>query len=291
MRASDVVEDIVLTGWSEPVPPAAQARAIAALEGGRVLVLPGLAFALDDAERGALDPGRLAADRKNISYDPATGRCSGHDPDGRLAAVLRRFGDGAERLVRALLPAYGAGLERARASFRPAEIVGRSYSPRHDDRRLHVDAFPSRPTQGRRILRVFSNVAADGTAREWLVGEPFEDFARTFLPRLRGMWPGQAWAMATLGLTKSRRSAYDHCMLGLHDAAKLDALWQQSTARVKLHFTPGTTWVCFTDQVLHAATAGHSAFEQTFHVGVDVMRAPGSSPLRVLETLTGRALV
>ena len=66
------------------------------------------------------------------------------------------------RLVSGLLPGYAAALQRARTSFRPAEIAGRAYSPRHDDRLLHVDAFPTRPMAGRRILRVFSNVAPDG---------------------------------------------------------------------------------------------------------------------------------
>ena len=62
--------------------------------------------------------------------------------------MLRRFGDAAETLLRDLLPAYAPALERARTSFRPAEIAGRDYSPRHDDRLLHVDAFPSRPMRG-----------------------------------------------------------------------------------------------------------------------------------------------
>jgi hypothetical protein len=97
--------------------------------------------------------------------------------------MLRRFGDAAEALLRDLLPGYAPALERARTSFRPAEIAGREYSPRHDDRLLHVDAFPSRPMRGRRILRLFCNVAADGAPRAWRVGEPFPDFARQFLPR------------------------------------------------------------------------------------------------------------
>jgi hypothetical protein len=48
---------------------------------------------------------------------------------------------------------------------------------------LHVDAFPSRPIRGERILRVFTNIHPDSTqARVWRVGEPFEDIARRYLP-------------------------------------------------------------------------------------------------------------
>ena len=55
-------------------------------------------------------------------------------------------------------------------------------------------------------------------------------------------------------------------------------------------FRSGTTWLCFTDQVLHAALAGHCALEQTFHVPVSAMAAPQLTPLRVLERLAGRHL-
>ena len=57
-----------------------------------------------------------------------------------------------------------------------------------------------------------------------------------------------------------------------------------------MSFPPGTTWLCFTDLVLHAALAGHCALEQTFHLPVAAMAHPERSPLRVLEGLAGRAL-
>ncbi len=294
MQAADVVEELPQADWAGPFGPADQARAIAALEGGRVVVLPNLAFPLMPEETPFLDAGTLDNSRKNISYDPRTGKCSGTGYEGaelgRLSAMLQRYGAGAEALMRGLFPQYGAALERARTSFRPAEISGRDYSPRHDDRRLHVDAFPTRPTHGRRILRVFTNVAPGGVARHWRVGEPFPDFARQFLPRTGRMFPGQAWAMAALGLTKGRRSEYDHAMLGLHDTGKLDMKYQKDAPQAELFFAPGTTWMCFTDQVLHAALAGRCAFEQTFHLPVAAMADAEKSPIRTLERIAGRAL-
>ena len=295
MDTQDVVAELAGDGWSGPFDVEACRRAVAALEAGLVVSLPRLRFELNPVETGFLTDQALDQSRKNISFDPTTGRCHGSGFEGEqlaaLTAMLDRFGRQADALVRGLLPGYAPALERGRTSFRPAEIAGRTATPRHDDKRLHVDAFPTRPMRGRRIFRLFSNIAPDGVLRQWRVGEPFADFAAQFLPRLRSMPPGQAWAMELLGLTKGRRSRYDHLMLGLHDAAKLDAAYQQNAPRVALAFPPGATWMCFTDAVLHAALAGRCALEQTFYLPVAAMAEPERSPLRVLERLAGRALV
>ena len=79
---------------------------------------------------------------------------------------------------RRCFPRYAPYVRRARTSFRPQPAVGRAVSWRKDDSRLHVDAFPSRPNHGERILRVFSNVSPDED-RVWRVGESFEAVART----------------------------------------------------------------------------------------------------------------
>jgi hypothetical protein len=295
MTADEVLEMLPLVGWEGPFSPAVQRRATDALESGRVLVLPALRFVVAEREQGFLDAGSLGGRRKNVSLDPDSGRLgnSALPPAyaSALAAMMQRFATAATRLVTGLLPDYTAALQRARTSFRPAEIAGRTYSPRHDDRLLHVDAFPTRPMAGRRILRVFSNVAPDGAPRQWHVGEPFPDFARAFFPRVKPALPGSAWVLQRLGLTKGRRSAYDHIMLGLHDAGKLDSAYQADGPKAEASFSSGSTWLCFTDQVLHAALAGHCALEQTFHVPMTALAHPEQAPLRVLERLAGRALV
>ncbi len=289
MDARDVIEELPITEWHGPFDAALRSRAVDALEAGRVMLLEELPFRVAPDEMFLLSPKVMGSERKNISLDPASGRVGntslGGAEGGRLVAMLRRFGDSAERLLHDLLPGYAPALERARTSFRPAEIAGRAYSPRHDDRLLHVDAFPSRPMGGRRILRLFCNIAPDGAARAWRVGEPFPDFARQFLPRMRPALPGGAWFLERLGLTKGRRSEYDRLMLRLHDMGKLDAAYQSGAPKADLVFAAGTTWFCFTDQVLHAALAGHCALEQTFHVPVTAMMHPERSPLRVLESL------
>jgi hypothetical protein len=291
MDAGDVLEKLPIAEWHGPFDAALRTQAIDALEAGRVLSLVQLPFRIAPDEMFLLAPRVMGSERKNISFDPASGRVSNSALSGteamKLAAMLQRFGDGAEQLLRDLLPGYAPALQRARTSFRPAEIAGREYSPRHDDRLLHVDAFPSRPMHGRRILRLFCNVAPDGAPRTWHVGEPFPDFARQFLPQTRGGLPGSAWLLERLGVTRGRRSEYDRIMLRLHDTGKLDAAYQSRAPKADVAFPAGTTWLCFTDQVLHAAIAGHCALEQTFHLPVASMAHPERSPLRVLESLRG----
>ncbi len=295
MTPADVLEDLPISDWDGPFSPELSARAVDALEAGRVLILPRLEFRLQPSETGFLDPSIAVADRKNISLDPGATACDATalEPGQaeQLATMMRRFSDQAAALVEGLAPGYTGYLERARTSFRPVEIAGRNYSPRHDDRRLHVDAFPTRPMRGRRILRVFSNIACDGAARDWRVGEPFAAFAEQFVPRVRRPLPGSAFVLQALSLTKGRRSGYDEIMLSLHDQAKLDEAYQADAPKTPVAFPAGATWLCFTDQVLHAALSGHSALEQTFHLPVEAMAWPERSPLKVLEKLTGRALV
>ena len=293
MDAAEVLETLPITAWHGPFEAALRQQALAALEGGKVLVLPDLAFAVKPEEADLLRPDVSGAERKNVSLDPVTGQIGNADPESasRVGAMMQRFADDAMRLLNDLLPGYALMLERARTSFRPTEIAGRATSPRHDDRRLHVDAFPSRPLRGKRILRLFSNVAPDGAPRSWRVGEPFEAYAQRFLPRTHSPLPGSAWLLARLGFTKGQRSPYDHLMLRLHDRGKLDDAYQATGPRADVMFSSGTTWLCFTDQVLHAAMAGHCALEQTFHVPVAAMADPASTPLRVLERLANRTLV
>ena len=286
-------EEFKNADWQGPFDGETRARALAALESGHVLYFPHLRFLLQDGEREFLD-GRLTDGRaKNISLDHTTGKLQGTSASGeraaRLAAMIERFGAGATHFVEALLPNY-AGLERARTSFRPVEVEDRPYSVIQDDRLLHIDAFPSRPMKaGRRILRLFSNVAAQGS-RRWEVGEPFEDFARRFVPRLKPHPPGKSWLFEKLGVTRGKRSLYDETMLSLHDAAKRDGAWQKSSPHAVLDFPPGSTWLVYTDQVLHAALKGEFALEQTFHFDIAKMGEPDRAPIKVLERLTQRAL-
>jgi hypothetical protein len=288
------IEAIEVDGWYDRIPTETKDRAVDALERGKVLFFPHLGFDLNASERRLLSADVVKGDRKNITLDPATGKSHGSNLDSadtlQLEAMLARFAECIADFVHDLFPAYVGHLERARTTFRAVEILGRNYSPRKDDRLLHVDTFPSRPTGGRRILRVFSNVNPTGKPRIWQVGQNFEDFAAAFLPRLSKPSVVKAWVLNRLRVTKGARTGYDQLMLQLHDRGKLDAAYQTSAPRYEIAFPPNSTWMCFTDQVLHAALSGQFALEQTFHIDVTHMVVADRSPIKMLERMTGLTL-
>jgi 3-deoxy-D-manno-oct-2-ulosonic acid (Kdo) hydroxylase len=280
--------------WADPASSQTIDIATPALEQGRVLLLPHLAFGVGAGEQQIFSPDILAAS-KNTSFDPETGNVTGSTLKGpeleRLRRLVARFSHQASQLVERLLPRYRADIVRARASFRPVEIEGRQTSWRKDDTRLHVDAFPASPVQGRRILRVFSNVNPSGRPRTWRVGGDFEAVASRFAPRLRLPLPGSGALLRVLRITKSPRSRYDALMLQLHDRMKADAEFQQRSEQERVDFPPGSTWLAFTDAVSHAAMAGQYQLEQTFLLPVSAMIDEQRSPVRILERLKGRSLV
>jgi hypothetical protein len=266
---------------------------LGALEAGRVVFFPALGFEVEPAEAPLFTPAILGG-AKNASFDPRTGRLGSTTLAGRDAETLRtfmeRFSASTATLVDRLLANYRGAIAQARASFRPAEIAGRATSWRKDDTRLHVDSFPATPSGGRRILRVFTNVNPSGRERSWRVGGEFEPVARRFDAKLRLPWPGSSALLALLRVTKTPRSAYDALMLQLHDAMKGDDDFQRNAEQTRVDFPAGSTWIAFTDQVAHAATAGQYQLEQTFLLPVEAMRDPEQSPLRILERLKGRRL-
>jgi len=282
------------TAWDATADPLAAAALTTSLEEGGVLFLPGLRFTVEPRERGLLTPAILGSS-KNASFDPATGRVGGSTASGAdldlLRGLMQRFSASADALVVGLLPRYRGRVIRARASFRPAEIAGRQTTWRKDDTRLHVDSFPSTPSGGRRILRVFTNVNPDGRARAWRIGDDFERVARRFADGMRLPLPGTGHLLALVRVTKTPRTPYDALMLQLHDRMKEDDEFQRGSPQTAIDFPAGSTWLTFTDQVSHAAMSGHYQLEQTFLLPVDAMESPERSPLRVLERIKGRTLV
>jgi hypothetical protein len=297
-RARDIAEMIELVDastWNGPAHTNMADSAVTALEDGKVLFFPRLAFALSSEEQRFLSPKIADPAAKNVSFDPATAmlkHAAGSPND--LAAIermMRRYSGHALTLARTLLPDYAGALELGRTSFRPVEISARALSPRKDDTRLHVDAFPSTPTGGKRILRLFTNVNPSGKGRHWRLGAPFEDVAKSFANRISRHSAAFATLLSTVGATKSYRTAYDHTMLKMHDLMKADDVYQQEAVQTDFSFPPGSTWMVYTDKMSHAATGGQHVFEQTFYLPVHAMTDPSKSPLRILERLAGRSLL
>ena len=288
------VANLEVTEWKAPHDATMTDRAISELEAGRVLLLPRLPFTLLADERRFLAPSWSDEKAKNVSYDHAT-RQINHTPaqgeDRRaLAAMMGRYAQHAHDLITSLCPGYARDLEWGMTSYRPFEVRGRRTSPKKDDARLHVDAFASRPNQGRRILRVFSNINPRGEPRLWELGEDFAAVARRYSSHVPRQLPGSAWLLQKLHVTKGQRSAYDHVMLNLHDLAKLDEGYQRTSPKTPIQIPAASTWIVFTDYVMHAALGGQFVLEQTFYLPVLAMRDQQRAPLRILEQLYQRSL-
>ena len=266
-----------------------------------MLRLPNLRFELQPGEQRLLDPAVGDAKANNISLradgDALRGAgaspSAGPGPDNRAAlkAMPLRFRGQALARVARLFPHYRDRATIGSASFRPYAVDGRQRSWRQDDSRLHVDAFPSNPSRGQRLLRIFTNLNPHGEPRVWRVGEPFEDFAKSHVAQIGRPLPGSEWAMHALSITKRRRSECDHLALQLHDRSTADLGWQRNSPQITAPFAPGSTWIAYSDQVLHAVMSGQFMMEMTILLQPGDMLTPQRSPLSVLQRLTGRALL
>lgn len=273
-------------------------RALATLEGGGVLYLPGAGFELSARESALVAdaavtlPTRRERESRNgrptVIYDPALGRIlrtrMPGPGRGELEAMMARYSDWAAALLDDLLPAYAGGLVRDRLTYRPCE--------RAEAQGLHVDASYGRPTEGRGMLRVFCNISPEGRSRIWRVGEPFEPFARRYVPTARPPRTRRFEALlARLGVTRGRRTAYDRFMADIRGQVKRDAEYQRSGPQRVVRFPPGAAWIAITDLVLHGASSGQHSLDQTFFLPPEVMRDPARSSLRILERLSGYTLL
>jgi len=294
LSQEEVIEVSEIGDWHIAPDQQTTERMIRSLESGKVIYFPHLAFVLSNAERPFLSADCSDGKAKNVSYDPRNGSIQGTSCKGAdrsdLAAMISRFAAQARALVESLFPHYVPHLKQARTSYRPMPVEKRFASIRKDDSRLHVDAFASRPNCGMRILRVFTNINPEGDPRVWNIGENFEKFAPKYYGRIARQWPGSAWLLDHLGITKGKRSLYDHIMLELHDRAKMDDYYQQHCDKINFAFPAGSTWMMFSDRVLHAALSGQYLLEQTFNLPVSAMQDESRSPLRILEQSYQRKL-
>ena len=282
------------TSWDFEAPETSEI--IDTLEAGNVLFFPNLNFNLTEAEAALLGPELVDPKRKNISFNVEKDQLRGVvDPANEpvIKALLERYYASTKALVETLLPNYKGHLIEPVNSLRVHEIAKwqDTNSWRKDDTRLHVDAFPSRPIHGNRILRIFNNINPHGVPRSWRVGESFETLAERVLPGLKPYSPMASWIQDKLHITKSRRTHYDHLMLAMHDAMKADLEYQKNGVQWDVDFFPGATWVCYADQVPHAAMSGQYMLEQTYLIDVNGLKNPELAPLKILERLTGEALL
>jgi hypothetical protein len=298
------IDDYGAGGWQNVADAAARSRQYCAqLEAGAILYFSAPPFDLPPRDVEFLLALKPADSRlhKNISYRPESDLLRGFSDDTskpRVHEIMRHYAAQVREFVDAFLAPYADRLQMDYASFRPLEEEGRDLSLHKRNDLLHVDAFPSRPTRGARILRVFTNVnpAKD---RVWVVAERFPGLASRFagaagLPKYAnasGAWTQLKRGISRMGLLFPDRAPYDEFMLHFHDWLKENTEFQQAKeGKEKVAFPPRATWLVFTDGVPHSALSGQFAMEQTFIIPVEVLVAPEVSPIRVLEKLAGKAM-
>lgn len=279
---------------SEDISVELKTQAINALEDGKVLFFPNLGFKLNYEEKEFLKPNTFDLKVKSLKYNLKENKLWGvkhFAQEEELKEMIRRYSLFSQELIQNILPHYKNAMKMVNASLRPVEAEGRKQSKRHDDTRLHVDAFPSRPVKGERLLRVFCNINQEGSPRVWNAGEAFEEVATRFLPQISKPLPFSSHILKALKITKSLRTKYDHYMLGLHDTMKLDDNYQKNARKEKIEFPPNSVWVCFSDKTSHAVLSGRGLLEQTIYLPAEGMLHPSKSPLQIMEKMLGRKLV
>jgi hypothetical protein len=289
-------------GWSGAVATNRSRWYCEQLEANRVLYFSGPPFDFPDADREFLVQQKRAdsAVHKNVSYRPTQDKLNGFEGSAevmqRLREVLSNYSRQVVDFVRRFLAPYDGKYTLDFTSFRPIEEEGRALPLHKRNDLLHVDAFPTRPTRGGRILRVFTNIHPTKT-RVWNVGEDFpvlaDNLARDAgLDRFAASGSTTRWAAIprAFGAPIPDRSAYDRFMLRFHDYLKENAIYQTDSPKTRLEFPPMATWLVYTDGVPHAVLSGQHALEQTFIISRAGLVKPEISPIGVLEKLAGRPL-
>ena len=297
------VSDYTQAGWAVDTDRSERSRYYCdQLEQGKILFFRQPPFLLSDEDLAFLVSRNLGDSRlhKNISYRPARdllrGFSGGKENGRRLHRLLRDYSRRAAEFVSRFLAPYAGHLQLDYASFRPLEERGRDLPLHKRNDLLHVDAFPTRPTGGGRILRAFTNVNPSRN-RKWLVSDSFRQLAQKYAFQAgiqEAVAPNISNALKRLirrcGVRTADRSAYDRFMLRFHDFLKENATYQETCEKVQLEFPPLATWLVFTDGIAHAALSGQYAVEQTFVVPIPALVTPEHAPVRVLERICGQPL-
>ncbi len=244
-----------------------------------------------------------ASYHKNVSYRPAEDRLKGVDQENpaerdRVHAIMRAYSQNAVSFVSTLLKRYATEWKIDFASFRPIEEAGRRASLHSRNDLLHFDNFPTRPSHGDRLLRIFTNINPT-KPRVWITTDHFEALASTFADRI-GLYRKPTAldackdltikAAATLGLPVIDRPPYDRFMLKFHHAMKEDANFQESCRKDRWEFPAGSSWLVFTDGASHACLSGQYMLEQTFIVRRSSLANGDKAPISILEKLAGYPL-
>lgn len=263
--------------WQPALKEDEQQDLVSAIEQGRLICLPHLRFTLEVKEFDLLTPDWLSRGQHSIRYRlerDRLGSMRGNDGAKHcMRALLKAYAIQSAQLVASLFPSYCDHLSAGDTAFQINPVT----EP------LHIDAESKSPTQGRRILRVVSNINLHEETRLLRVGDSFESLMARYADSLSLGAPSIRRAMKAVKWTHSYRTLYDHCMLKIQRAMEKDASLQNSEDQTTYEFPAGSTWIAFTDQLPHAAVAGSFLLSQTFYLPTQNQVNPDLSPLRLLE--------
>ncbi|HEY3130761.1 MAG TPA: Kdo hydroxylase family protein, partial [Acidobacteriota bacterium] len=135
------------------------------LETGDILFFVSTPFELTSEERAFLLSQKQTdvSYHKNISYRPLEDRLKGMEQRDenarwRLHEIMRSYSRRVIDFTASFLPRYAGNWRIDYASFRPVEEEGRAVALHARNDLIHVDSFPTRPSDGNRLLRIFTNI-------------------------------------------------------------------------------------------------------------------------------------
>jgi len=275
------------------------------LERGEVIYYPICPFPLpsdEDLEFLRRDIQLGGSVHKNVSYKPLKNKLGG---TGRLSASIKErlrltlcdFATKATDWLTTAIPEYADGWRRDMVSYRPLEEATRSLRLTARNDLLHVDAFPTRPTNGWRILRVFVNINPS-EPRVWVTSDPFARLLEKYgekagLPRADMPLLTRIVQTVPRLFRESvlRRPEYDHFMHRFHNYLKRNEVFQEKTTKRVWHFPPFSVWMTMTDTCSHSVLRGRFALEHSYFINPATLVLPDESPAALLEKMCGQSLL
>lgn len=178
---------------------------------------------------------------------------------GEFADFLEGFAEASTDLVSSRFGLPRESLTPDRISWRPGELATTSRRWNARDDLFHVDSFSSRPTHGRRILRLFFNASPTdplvwthtANLMEYLKAKGLDNAG--FASGKNGPAPGVNWG-------------YDRWLGEIHDRMKKNEEYQEKASRVISRFEPGAVWLALTDCCVHSLLRGEWLMDVTWFV-------------------------
>jgi hypothetical protein len=281
-------------------------RLCAELESGNIILLARSPILLPDEDRDLLlehkQQQSSSSYHKNIAYRPMEDRITGlsrsaQTESKQLRRILRDYSQRVAEFLSNFLGPYAHKGKLDYASYRPIQENARPARLHARNDLLHFDSFPTRPTNGARILRFFTNINP-AQSRVWVTSQTFAACGPQ-LASAAGLGASSRWEAIVsrvrfitplIRLLGSNRPPYDEFMRRCHNLMKEDTSFQENTPKQYWEFAPDSSWLVFTDCVSHAVLSGQYALEQTFLIPQDALVAPQCSPLAILERVAGRRL-